>query len=167
MQIIFYLICSFLYEQQILFPSTFYLIKNYHYALLIFNLLPIWPLDGAKLLNLNLLKIFPYKKTHLLTLYISYIVLVLVFLFLKFIFFNISLYLLLVLLLFKVIEENKNHDLLFNKFLLERYIYRFNFKKIRMIDHYNLEKMMYDKKHFFKLKNHFISEKEALKRRFK
>ena len=43
---------------RILFPIiNSYAFMNYHYALLFFNLLPIYPLDGAKLLNLLFNKI--------------------------------------------------------------------------------------------------------------
>ena len=36
--------------------------KHYHYTLLLFNLLPIYPLDGGKILNIVINYLFPFKK---------------------------------------------------------------------------------------------------------
>ena len=53
-QIIYYKIFSTFYNS--------YTFMNYHYSLLFFNLLPIYPLDGAKLLNLLFNKILPFTS---------------------------------------------------------------------------------------------------------
>ena len=91
----------------------------YHLSILIFNLLPIIPLDGSKAINILLNKIFPFKKSHLLTIYISYtIILVLIILSIK----NITLIFMISILLIILIKEHKNHKLIFNMFLIERYI---------------------------------------------
>ena len=37
------------------------ILRNYHYSLLIFNMLPIFPLDGFKLLNIVVLNKFLNK----------------------------------------------------------------------------------------------------------
>ena len=48
-------------------------IVNYSNLILMFNLLPIYPLDGSKLLNIILNKLISFKKSHLITIYISFI----------------------------------------------------------------------------------------------
>ena len=48
-------------------------VKNISYSLLIFNLLPIVPLDGSKLLFLTINNFTSYKKSHLYLIYISVI----------------------------------------------------------------------------------------------
>ena len=63
-QILFYFILCF-------FNIESTLITNYHYSLLLFNLLPIIPLDGSKLLNIILNKITNFKLSHMLTIYVS------------------------------------------------------------------------------------------------
>ena len=147
--------------------NTYNLIINYHYTLLFFNLLPIFPLDGSKLLNLLLSKFISFKKAHLTMIYTSYIVIIACLLSLKHISFGINIYLLLVLLLIKIISENKNHKMLYNRFLLERYLYDFYFKTIKIIKGSKLSKMMRDKRHLFIINNKKITEKEVLKRRYK
>ena len=47
--------------------------KKYSIILLLFNLIPIYPLDGYKILNLFLNKILPFKISHLISVYISFI----------------------------------------------------------------------------------------------
>ncbi len=166
MQIIFYFSCYLLYINNLILTNTFYIISNYHYSLLIFNLLPIYPLDGSKLFNLFLAKIVSYRKAHLITIYSSYIILFLVFILLRFITFNFNIYLLLILLLFKINEGLKNHNSLFNKFLLERYMYKLKFWKTKIIKGYKINNMMRDKQHLFLIKEKYVSEKAILKKRF-
>lgn len=43
-------------------PEFFYLFIEYNLLVLFFNLLPIWPLDGGKMVELGLSLILPYKK---------------------------------------------------------------------------------------------------------
>lgn len=165
-QFLFYLVCYFLFVNNFLLISTFTLIKNYHYALLIFNLLPIYPLDGSKLLNLLLNKFVAYKTSNLITIYVSFIVLFVIMLNLIFLDLNICFYLLLFILLFKTYTLWRNQLLIFNKFLLERYLYNFHFPKLKLIYGYHLHKLRRDKKHLFYINNKWITERALLKKRF-
>jgi stage IV sporulation protein FB len=158
--------CYFLLDYNLIFLRTFNIIKNYHYSLLIFNLLPIFPLDGSKLINLTLTKILPYKLAHRITLIISYTILVVTFMFARYVTINLNIYLLLLILLFRLNEEYKNHNSLFNRFLLERHLYNFHFNDLKIINNANLKRMMRDKKHLFNIKGEFITEKTVLKKRF-
>ena len=136
---------------------------SYSNNLLLFNLLPIYPLDGSKLLNLffNLFLIF--KKTHLLTIYSSFIVIF--YISIKYDF-NLMLVLILLFVFFKAFDELKNHNNIFNRFLLERYIKNFNFKKYRVVKSNNLKKMKRDYKHVFLVYRMYITEKKMLKKKF-
>ena len=116
--------------------------QMYSNLILFFNLLPIYPLDGSKLLNIILNKITSFKKSHLLTIYISF--LTILFLCIKSNL-NLILILILIFILIKVIEELKNHHNLFNLFLLERLNNDFNFKKRKTIN--NIKQMKRDYKH--------------------
>lgn len=53
----------------------------YHQMLLIINLIPIIPLDGSKLLQVFLCKLFPYRKSLKVSLIISYIFLIITFIY--------------------------------------------------------------------------------------
>ena len=96
--------------------------------LLLFNLLPILPLDGGKLFSLFISSIISYKKSLRLVILISYVVYIFSFVFI--IYLN-SLFFIIVflLLVFKIYEESININYLYHKFLIERLLYDFNFKK--------------------------------------
>lgn len=103
---------------------------NINIILLSFNLLPILPLDGGKLVNNIFDLLVPFNLSHLISIVISYITLPLIFridnklfMLLIFIFLNIKLY-----------EEIKNHKYRLNKLILERKIKDYNFKRIKYID---------------------------------
>ncbi len=140
-----------------------YILVNYHYTILLFNLLPIIPLDGSKLINILCNKVMPFKYSHLATIYLSFIV------FLGIVIYNINNLILIFILMFlivKVITEYRNHKYIFNKFLFERYLYKFNFKKVKIIRNIKLTKMYRDYKHLFKVNKILYKEKEILAKKF-
>lgn len=151
----------FLLTKQIINNSSYIykLIENYNLSILIFNLLPIIPLDGSKAINILLNKIFPFKKSHLLSIYISYtIIFFLIIISIK----NITLIFMISILLFILIKEHKNHKLIFNMFLIERYIKNISFKKNNFIKKYNIKYMKKYKKNIFITNNKYIDEKEKI-----
>ena len=154
---------------QILF---FYVIKDYddslyyfNNLLLIFNLLPVVPLDGSKLLNILISSMISFKKSLNISILISYILYpVIVIFFIT----NInSTFMIIVtfLLLFKIIEEKNNINYIFNKFLLERYLKKYKYKKdviVKNTDNY------YKYRNNIIIKNNkMLNEKEALKTYYK
>lgn len=163
-QSLFYLMILFFYNINLIGLSTLTIFKKYHYSIIIFNLLPIFPLDGARLLNLIMSFKLSFKLSHKVMIYLSYIILIIVFSISIKYFIQTNIFLILVLLLTKVIEENKNHDLIFNRFLLERYLKKYNFIKIKVVN--SIYKMVRDKKHLFLINNKYVSEKEVLRKRF-
>lgn len=167
LQIVFYLFSINLLNNGYILSTTFDIIKNYHYSLLFFNLLPIYPLDGSKIINILTAKFFSFKLAHLLLIYISYIGILVVFIFSKYFNFNTSLYFLLLILMIKVFKEYQNHNMIFEKFLLERFLYTLHFKKRKIIEGTNVKKMMRNKKHLFIDNKKYITEKEILKKWFK
>lgn len=149
--------------------GTYFLAKfypdayNYSLAILSFNLLPIYPLDGSKLLNIILNKLISFKKSHLITIYISFLTIILLIFKVKY---NLLMFLIILFIGIKVYLEYKEHEDIFNLFLLERYTGNFDFKKHKYIKGLNYNKMKKDYKHVFKEKNKYITEKNALKKRF-
>jgi stage IV sporulation protein FB len=98
-----------------------YLFIEYNLLLLVFNLLPIWPLDGGKLLELGLCLLYPYKKAIQHTLWISggcFIVYVLILIFFYWAYF--SLWIIALFLLVSQWAQWKQKPYQFMRFLLER-----------------------------------------------
>ena len=130
---------------------------------LIFNLMPIYPLDGSKILNLGLCKILPYKISHKISIYFSYLILLIYILYIMYNP-NLILFIAIIFLFFKVIVEHKKHKYIYNKFLFERYLYNLNFNKIKKIN--NINNFYRDNKHIVKFNNQYVSEKNILKNLF-
>jgi len=141
-----------------------HIFSNMHYAILLFNLLPIYPMDGAKILNIVFNKLFSFKFSNILNIIISYIVIVLIVIIGIINRMNI-LFLLIIMFLFKkVIEEHTNLSIIFNKFLLERHLYNFNFKRKKRIK--RVSEMQKSKEHLFYIAGKYKKEKEILAKRF-
>lgn len=159
-QIIYFLIMSFLNQNNLLSIRNYLILKNYHYTLLSFNLLPIYPLDGGKLLNIITNYLFPLKKSNKIVIYISYILVFLIF----FKYHSLNYVLMEIFLFTEITNFLKSQYFLYNKFLLERYLYKYNFKKSTIIDNEN--KMYKERKHLLHLKNKYYTEEEYLNNRF-
>jgi stage IV sporulation protein FB len=99
--------------------STF---LSFNLMVLLFNLLPIWPLDGGKLVFLLLSYTKSFPEAHRITLIISAVCITL---FASFTLWllpnNLNLWVILAFLLFSIYHEWKQHRYVFMRFLLERY----------------------------------------------
>lgn len=137
---------------------------NYNFLILFFNLLPIYPLDGSKILNCLINKILSFKSSFFICIYLSFISLSLFIVCIFSKIFNFGWILILIFLIIKVINEYSNFNNLFNKFLWERYNYQFYFRREKIIDSIYLMKRDY--KHLFRLNNFLKTEREILGKRF-
>ena len=146
--------------QSILFLIDNNLFRTYNLYLFIFNLIPIIPLDGSKILNIFLNKFLPFKMSHIVSIIISFISLSLIF----FIKFNLIIYIALIILFIKRFKELIDHNYLFNKFLLERYMNNFKFYKTKIVS--DKIYMKRDYKHLFKINNKYIEESVFLLKLF-
>jgi stage IV sporulation protein FB len=87
-----------------------------------FNLLPIWPLDGGKLLFLLFAKHFPYKQAHRFMLFSSFSFLVIFTSVFGYLFpFHLNLWIIASFLVITHYTEWKQHHFLFMRFLMERF----------------------------------------------
>lgn len=160
-QIVFYILIS-----KFLTINELALFKNYHYSILIFNLLPIYPLDGGKLLNIIINYFSSFRRSFRLTMFISYLgVLTIIFVFiLKKTSLSLSLVLVLILVISKLTSELRKEKYYFNKFLLERYLNKYNFSKVKVIK--GINDMSRDYKHVIFYNSKTISEKDLLQKHF-
>lgn len=163
-QSIYYLLILFLYKNNIIRTYIFEIFKNYHYSILFFNLLPIHPLDGSKIINLIMSKYLPYKLTLKLTIVISIITAIII-IKINYYKFNYTTILIITIIIDNLIKYSKNINYYFNKFLLERYLYKYHFSKSKNIN--KIDNMYKEKYHIIKENSHYLTEKEYLKRRFK
>lgn len=159
-QIVFFIIITILFNNSFLNYRNYLLFKSYHYTLLAFNLLPVYPLDGGKLLNILCYYIFPYKKGNKFVILFSYLLILLLIIYYK----QLNFLIMGVFLLSEVTFYLKKQDYLFNKFLLERYLKNYNFKKLKIIS--NKNNMYKEKRHLFKINDVYYTEKEVLKNRY-
>lgn len=130
-----------------------YLVKAYHIGILKFNLLPIYPLDGGKLMNLLLNVIFPYKRSLKIIIYISYIITICILFSSNSITLNVIITYTLLIILIRKEEIKINFQ--YNKFLLERYINNYSFKRKTIIKNNN---------NFYRFRENIIKENNTIYR---
>lgn len=141
--------------------STYSKFIQINYLLLSFNMLPILPLDGGRLLNIITDLIFPYKRSFTICLIISFLVCFsfMIFFLLKK---DILISLLFLITLNNIIKEFKYLNIKYNKFLLERVLYDYKFSKIKLVKNHLEMKRKYGYKF---IKNNLIyNEKDYLKK---
>jgi hypothetical protein len=124
-------------------------------------MLPILTLDGGNLLNLLLNKVFNYLTSFYISIFISFLTIIFLIYFCISYFHNFNLFLMSIFLIFKIIKIIKNIKYSYNKFLLERYLYNFRFKKRKYVN--NIGNMYRDCYHIFGNR----TEKEVLNDKFK
>ena len=162
-QLIYYFIIYILYKKNIIREYIFEEFTTYNFSILFFNILPIHPLDGSKILNLFLSKMLPYKLTLKLNIVVSLTTLIIIF-YINYYQFNYTTILIITIILDNIVKYYKEINYIFNKFLLERYLNKKIYKKNKTIS--KIENMYKEKYHLIKNKNHYITEKQALKDRF-
>lgn len=136
--------------------NLFYL---YHKSMLIFNLLPIIPLDGFKIFNLIMCKFLNFKLSNNISVFISLIVIV-VFLLSNIYDKNYSIVLVIGVLMHNIYNFYNQTDYVYYRFMLERYLYDFSYKKKRLIDDKN--KMYKNNSHLIMKNNKIVTEKDFL-----
>lgn len=134
-------------------------LELYHYTLLIFNLLPIYPLDGGKILNIFCSYFCNYLVSIKISFYFSFLILIILFIY-NIHNFNLNMILMIIILFTKLISYYKKRSFYYNRFLLERHLYDYKFSKIKNIQ--SISDFFRDKKHYVNFKD----EKEVLKEYF-
>jgi len=121
-----------LWQGGIFTDSLYQTFTQYNFMIFFFNLLPIWPLDGGKLMFLLFSLKNSFPKSHKFTLYLSMLG-VSLFLLIVIIMMptNLNAWIIISFLLFSIFYEWKQRRFLFMRFLLERYYGKTNnFRKL-------------------------------------
>ena len=121
-----------LYNQGIIREYIFNLFTIYNTSILLFNILPIHPLDGSKILNLLLSKIIPFNLANKLNIIVSIITLIIIII-IDYYNFNYTLILTIGIIIDNLVKYHRQLKYIFNKFLLERYIRKYYFLKSKII----------------------------------
>lgn len=146
----------------VLLPDQYSIFKVYNYNILVFNLLPIYPLDGGKLLKIIFDGFIPYKKSLIIVIIISYIAIFISLIGIKV--FNINVLITIVFLMYLVLKEEKKVNYVYNKFLLERYLSNYSFPQVKIIN--NINSFYRNKKHLIKINNNYYYEKDILQQKY-
>ena len=151
------------YVLLILFFKEKELILRYHLGILIFNLLPIYPLDGGKLLKLLFNNIIPYKLSYKVVIVISYFMAILI------LFSNnklsINMIITYILLIFLIRREEIKTDFIYNKFLLERYLNSYSYRKRKIIK--SINSFYRTRNNVVKKNNILYDEHDILRKKYK
>lgn len=141
--------------------DEFVLYNNY---ILLFNLLPIIPLDGSYILECITSKLFSYKVSMNINIYTSC---VFAFIFIIYNYtYSLNNYVIVSLFIFKIFEYIKTKNSMYNKFLLERYINNYEFKKIKTNKKNNINNMKKGVGYYFWKNFFWEDEKSALKNKY-
>lgn len=164
-QIILFLIFYVLKNTNLISLNTYSLFLNYNKTILLFNMIPIIPLDGYIFLRSIWELIFPYKKAFYISLIISVLSIIFFITFNEL--FSLNNYLIISFLIYKIIIEIKNFKYTNLRFQMERYLYPFSYRKIEHDKEINLDLLKKDTYHYFKDKDKVYSEKTILMQKFR
>lgn len=163
-QILLFFLFYKLFNVHFISQNTYKTFFDYNNYILLFNLLPIIPLDGSKISEIFLTYFFSYKSSLKFNIFLSIITLFL-FLFYNF-YYSINNFMIIFFLFFKIIEYKKSINEYFNKFLLERYLNNYNFKHLKNCKTVDLTKLKKNTQFYFFKKYCWVSEKNILKNYF-
>ena len=144
-------------------PQKKELIMIYHNGILWFNLLPIYPLDGGKLLKLGLDFLCPYKMSFKIIIQVSYSIVVVIMFIEQTIHIN-TIYII-IFLVYLIRKEQKKEKMYYEKLLLEKYLKK---RKYPRRDIIQSEKDFYKRRnHLIKTRNQYLSENEYLWKKYR
>ncbi len=114
---------NFLFFIILLCFKNFGLIFYFNLIMLVFNLIPISPLDGGRLLETLMSNSFKYKKALLISTCISSVCLVVFLTYMSIFFFNLNMLFIFSYLLMENYINIKTYKKKYNMFLLNKYLY--------------------------------------------
>ena len=144
-------------------PSNIEIINTYNLYILGFNLLPIYPLDGGKLLKILLDNFISFKNSFSLIIIISYLLVFGIFIINKKL--TINIVVMIIFLIILITKEKNKLNYYYQKFILERYLNNYKFKKSKIIN--NVNSFYRDKSHIIKENDNYYLEKEYLEKMYK
>lgn len=130
-QLFLYPFMYLMYNMSIINVLSYNIFLYYNKIIIIFNLIPIIPLDGSNIVVSFFERFLPYKLVLKLINYISLLLIFILFFLNKI---NMNLVLMTVFLFVKTYEKILNHNFIFTSFLLERYLKEPTYIKIKYVN---------------------------------
>lgn len=158
MQLILYIPFMFFYNRGLINDLTYNIFLTYNKFIILFNIMPIVPLDGSKMLGSILEMVMPYKL-NLKVINLVSIIVIIMFVIKSDI--NLSLIIITSFLVMETFKLIKNHSYIFNSFLLERYLYNIKHKRVKRVRSIN---QIY--KNYYNFINN-VRERDVLSSKFK
>lgn len=153
----------YFFKDLLMTPYQTKLFTTIHYNILVFNLLPIYPLDGGRIIEVLLCYFMSYQDSYKVTFLISYLSLLLIFIF--FLVYPSTYFLLMfILILLRLIKEKKYLKYYYERFLLERYLKKLVYKKRKIVK--SEKKFQREYSHIIKNGDWYQSEEEYLKDKY-
>lgn len=136
---------------------------KYNLSIMLFNMLPIIPLDGSYLLKAILNKFYSFKRAYFIYIVISIIS---IFIYIGYNYkYSINNYLIISIFIYRIYRVIKDYKYIYNRFLLERYLKKYKFKYISTRKG-SLDILKIDTYQYFKENNNIVSEAKKLQERF-
>lgn len=164
-QILLGIIFYFLYYLNTLSSNTYNLFTSYNKTILLFNLLPIVPLDGHVFLRSLLEIFFSFKKSFYISIIISLLGIIFFITYNEI--FSLNNYLIISFLIFKIMTTLKEFKYIYLRFLTERHLYQFPYRQIQYENGININVLKKETYHYFKSKDKIYSETQVLAKKFK
>ncbi|MBR3523526.1 MAG: hypothetical protein IKN87_02445 [Bacilli bacterium] len=139
-----------------------YFKSTYSNIILFINLLPIYPLDGSKIVFLFFNKVTTYYKSYIYTYLISFITII--YLFLNY--HSMLIILMLIYLLYHLIDYLYHLNETIISFCYERFKTKFYTTKYLIINGPNIKLMHRDRYHFFKINKKCVKEADFMLKMF-
>ena len=134
MQLLLYIVFYIIYVNGFISLNNYNIFLFYNKLIILFNLIPIIPLDGSKIINSLLERIIPFKISKYLTIIISLTICFIIGIIgIK----TYNLFIILIFLFSKNYEELLSINFIYYRFLLERYLNKYNFKRIKNVHNIN------------------------------
>jgi stage IV sporulation protein FB len=139
------------------------LFTEYSLMLVFINLVPIVPLDGSRMLFILLSSFLSYYFSYILTIFIS--ISSLIFYLIYSFFYGGVNYIFMIVFLVNIYRELFEFNLVYNKFLFERFIYNFEFKRVKKHESFNLKLLRRETTGYFG-GNSLVHERILLSKKF-
>lgn len=153
-QVILYLVFSVFYSFNLVSLNFYNIFLKYNTILILFNMLPIYPLDGNKILFSFMECVLSYKKSLFLSNLISLFSLIVLF-YINYLF-RLDNYPIIIFIFCKLLLYIKEYNFVFNKFLVERKVFDLKYRRVKNIK--NVSNIYKNKYNFI----NGVSEKKIL-----